>query len=109
MHFISKSSCFIFIIFSSSVPCHGLVNCSLSKSHPILAHVELSVVRTNEDVPQDPERSHGRRNVQSHEPGQTDRLPELRDLHDVVIRLKGEVHPSYVEVDVWEVWNRSTV
>ena len=85
------------------------VQCRFSEANPVIAHVELGVVRSNEDIAQDPDGAHGRRNVQAHEAGQTDRLAELGDLHDVVVRLEGEVHSSNVEVDVREVWKSSTI
>lgn len=42
-----------------------------------IAVVELRVVAADENVAQDPQRSHRRRDVQSHESGQAHRFPEL--------------------------------
>ena len=44
-----------------------LVYSCLSKSDSILAHIKLSIVRTNENISQYPDRAHGGRNVKPHE------------------------------------------
>ena len=85
-----------------------MVGCS-SKSHSVVAHVKLSVVGTNEDISQDPDWSHGRRNVHPHESRKTDLLAHLRDLHDVVLRLEREVNTTNGEADVRQVGDGGTV
>ena len=72
MHFIHNyMNCFI--LFSFVV----LVQGSFSEAHPVIAHVELCVVRSNEDISQNPDGAHRRRNVQPHETGEADGLSEL--------------------------------
>ena len=82
---------------------------SFSEANPVIAHVELCVVRADKDISQNPDWAHRRWNVQTHEARETDGLPELRYFHDVIIRLQREVHTSNVEVDVREVRDSSTV
>ena len=79
------------------------------KSNSVIAHIKLSVVRTNEDIAQDPDGSHWWRNVHAHEPRQTDLLAHLRDLHDVMLRLQGELHTTNSKVDIREVGDGGTI
>ena len=82
---------------------------SLSEAHSVVAQIELCVVGTNEHVSEDPDGSHGRGDVHAHEAGEADLLPHLGDLHDVVIRLQGEIHTADGERDVGEIGKRGTV
>ena len=81
----------------------------LGKAHSVVAQVELSVVWTNEHVSQDPDGAHGRGDVHPHEAGEADLFPHLGDLHDVVIRLQGEIHTADGESDVRETGERGAV
>ena len=62
MHFIHNyTNCFI--LFSVII----LVQCSLSEPNPVIAHVELCIVRPNKDISENPDGAHRGWNVQSHE------------------------------------------
>ena len=77
-------------LFYSSLCCAVLVQGSFSEANPVIAHVELCVVRSNEDISQNPDGAHGRWNVQPHETWETDCLPELWYFHDVILGLERE-------------------
>ncbi len=53
-----------------------------------LCNLSVGYRHLHEDITQDPDGSHGRWNVQSHESRETDCLSELFDLHDVILRLE---------------------
>ena len=94
--------CYSVIIISDSVG-------GLGKANSVVAKVKLSVVWTNEDVSEDPDGSHGGRDVHAHEAGETDLLPHLGDLHDVVLGLQGELHAAECEGDVREAGQSGAV
>ena len=79
------------------------------KSDSIIAHIELSVIRSNEYIPKDPDGSHGRWNVQAHESRQTNLLAHLRNLHDVMLRLERKVNSSNLEINLGEVWKSGAI
>ena len=54
---------------------------------------------SHEDIAKDPDRSHGRRNINAHEPGKADRLSKLLDLHDVVLWVEVVILTSEDEGD----------
>ena len=84
-----------FILLSVS----WLVQCSFSEANPVIAQVELSVVRPNKNVSQNPE---GGRLLWWVQPLETC-ATVLVLLHDVILGLEGEGHTSNTEVDVREV------
>ena len=50
---------------------------SFSEADPVIAHVELCVVRSDKDISQNPDGAHWWWDVQPHETRETDGLAEL--------------------------------
>jgi len=73
---------------------------SFGKSKAVVAHVKFSVVWADEDVTEDPQRSHGLGDVQSHEARKANALTSLVDAKDVIGRLEGEGFATDDEIDV---------
>ena len=80
-----------------------------SESNPVVAHIELSVVGSDENVAQDPDGAHGGGDVESHEAGQADFLAKLGHLHHIVGGREREVHPADVEDDIRQVGQAGAV
>merc|ERR1719427_1130671 len=74
-----------------------------SESNPVVAHIELGVVGSDENVTQDPDVAHGGGDVESHEAGQADFLAELRPLHHIIGGRQREAPPADVEDDIRQV------
>lgn len=61
------------------------------KADTLVAEIELGVVRTHEDVSQDPQRASRRRDVKADEAGEALGLARLRHLEDVLVGREREV------------------
>ena len=60
----------------------------------------MVTLHLHEDVPEDPDGSHGWRDVEPHEAGEADLLAARLDPHHVVLARQGKLLPADDEVDV---------
>ena len=79
------------------------------KANTIVSKVKLCVVRSNKNIPQDPEWSPWWWNIHGHETWQTDGSPPVTHLHQVVLGSQREVHSSNCEGNCWQRPNLSTI
>ena len=66
---------------------------------PLERKDENQILFSHEDISKNPNGSHGWGNIEAHEAGEADDLPELLDFHDVVVRLEVVVLASEDEGD----------